>query len=702
LKTHFREEPYKADFKYPLVLVEEVFEQTAAGQEQFVRRDVMVGNHVMVRFPSDMTAADIEQWTDDHGYSVLKKLWTTDVYLIQTPETSVDALDHIIADFELAFRSDNGVLIDRDYLVFASATPNDPSFGSLWGLHNIGQSGGTADADIDAPEAWDIATGSRDVVVGIIDSGIDRTHPDLAANMWSNPGEIAGNGIDDDSNGFVDDVHGWDFYADDNNPHDENGHGTHCAGTIGAVGGNGTGVVGVNWDVSMVALRFLSASGSGYSSDAIDAVNYAALLGIDLTSNSWGGGGYNSVLEDAIRAAGDIGMFFIAAAGNDNVNNDVSPHYPSSFDLDCVIAVASSDRNDSRSSFSCYGLTSVDLAAPGSSIYSTVPNGSYGTKSGTSMATPHVAGAVALIKSVAPMMTIPDLKSLLLDHVDPLPAFNGKCVSGGRLNLLASLEYVAGALPSILSVMIDDSAGNGDGIVNPGEIFKIVLEIENRGVDPATNLVATLKVATGSMFDLQIASVPVGDLAPGQTIIPSNVFSVVAMPSASTPYLEDAVVEFTFTSVGGADFREVVLPLSIYTSSTVSGRVTDVPGNPIEGATVSYDGAASGQVATDLDGEYSAVLIDGSYSFQASATGYVDGVAQSVVVPPGKEHIDFSLGNPEISISPTNLQVVVFQSNATIRVLDVHNSGDVPLTWSVDRVSQTFIWLKFCQQGKKI
>ncbi len=683
---------YKADGKYPLVLVEEVVEKSSTGQEQFVRRDVMVGNHMMVRFPSGMTAADAEQWAADHGYLVLKKLRTTDVYLIQTPETGVDALDHIIDDFKCSFPSCDqisNVSAERDFLVFSGDIPNDPSFGMLWGLQNTGQSGGTADADIDAPEAWEIAIGSRDVVIGIIDSGIDRTHPDLAANMWTNPGEIAENGIDDDGNGFVDDVHGWDFYADDNNPHDENGHGTHCAGTIGAVGGNGIGVAGVNWEVSMVALRFLDALGSGYSSDAIDAVNYARTLGLDLTSNSWGGGGYSSVLEAAIRAAGDVGMFFIAAAGNDNVNNDVSPYYPSSYDLDCIIAVASSDRNDSRSSFSCYGLISVDLAAPGTDIYSTVPNGSYGIKSGTSMATPHVAGAVALIKSVAPMMTIPDLKSLLLDHVDPLPAFNGKCVSGGRLNLSTSLEYVAGALPSISSVMIDDRAGNGDGIVNPGEIFEIALEIENRGVDPATNLVATLRVDTGSMFDLQIASVPVGDLASGQTIVPSNVFSVVAVPSAFTPYLEDAVVEFTFTSVGGADVHEVVLPLSIYISSAVSGRVTDVSGSPIEGAMVGYDGTTRGQVATDSNGGYSVILIDGSYSFQASAMGYVDGVAQSVVVPPGKGHVDFSLGNPEILVSPTNLQALVFQSNATIRVLDIHNSGDVPLIWSVGRVFQT-------------
>ncbi len=454
---------YDTDFKYPQLLVEETYQQLASGEER-VNHVAMVANHALVRFPAAMLPNEIEQWSADRGYSVLKKLRTANVYLIQTPESGVDALDRILADFRTSFPSSDsepGVFAEPDYIVTTSTIPDDSSFGSLWGLHNTGQSGGTADADIDAPEAWDIGTGSHQVLVGIIDTGIDRTHPDLAPNMWSNPAEIAGNGLDDDNNGFIDDVYGWDFYANDNNPHDENGHGTHCAGTIGAVGDNGTGVVGVNWNVSMVALRFLSPGGSGSTSDAIDAVNYGKKIGVDLTSNSWGGGGNSSALENAIRNAGASNILFVAAAGNDSLNTDVSPHYPSSYSLDCIVSVASSDRNDARSYFSNYGLVAVDLAAPGSSIYSTLPGGTYGSKSGTSMATPHVAGAVALMKSHSPDAPVAEIKQLLFDYVDPLPAFSGKCVTEGRLNIHQTMENMRGPV----SVVLLPEANETDGIL---------------------------------------------------------------------------------------------------------------------------------------------------------------------------------------------------------------------------------------------
>ena len=206
-----------------------------------------------------------------------------------------------------------------------------PSLWRLYGLNNYGQSGGTTDADIDAPEAWEITTGSRDVVIGVIDSGVDITHPDLAANIWVNPGETPNNGIDDDGNGFIDDVNGWDFYDDDNTPNDGNGHGTHVAGTIGAVGNNNSGIAGVNWEVSLLPLRFLGDDGSGWTSDAVAAVNYATMLkrdfGINVvaTNNSWGGGGYSRTLDRAIEAANDQGIMFVAAAGNQGSNNDTNP-----------------------------------------------------------------------------------------------------------------------------------------------------------------------------------------------------------------------------------------------------------------------------------------------------------------------------------------------------------------------------------------
>jgi hypothetical protein len=327
---------------------------------------------------------------------------------------------------------------EPDYKVEISSTfPDDPRFGELWGMHNTGQSGGTVDADIDAPEAWDISTGSSEIIVAVIDTGVDYTHPDLAANMWVNTGEIPGNGLDDDGNGYIDDVYGYDFCNYDGNPMDDHYHGTHCAGTIGAVGDNGEGVAGVCWDVRIMALKFLDSGGSGWTSDAINCVEYSILMGANLSSNSWGGGGYSQGLKDAINAAGAAGMLFVAAAGNDSSNNDTYPFYPSSYDCNSLIAVMATDRNDNKSGFSNYGLVSVDLGAPGSSILSCEPGSSYQYLSGTSMATPHVAGASALLWSMNQMLSNSEVKDILLQTVDKTLA--GLCVSEGRLNVYSAI-----------------------------------------------------------------------------------------------------------------------------------------------------------------------------------------------------------------------------------------------------------------------
>jgi len=349
---------------------------------------------------------------------------------------------------ESALQSVNGqpgvLYAEPDYEAQALATiPNDPSFAQLWGMNNTGQGGGTPDADIDAPEAWDTATGSERVVVAVIDTGVDYTHADLAANIWTNPGEIPGNGLDDDGNGFVDDVHGYDFINNDGDPMDDMNpiyHGTHCAGTIGAVGNNGVGVAGVCWNVRIMALKFLGASGSGDTSDAVRAVEYAVLMGARLTSNSWGGGGATQSLRDAIAAAGAAGQLFIAAAGNSNRDNDLTPLYPTGYDCDNIISVMATDSNDVRASFSCYGATTVDIAAPGVGIYSCKAGNAYQSLSGTSMATPHVAGAAALLLSVDPALTWAEIKAILLDTADRKASLTKLCVSEGRLNIAAAVE----------------------------------------------------------------------------------------------------------------------------------------------------------------------------------------------------------------------------------------------------------------------
>ena len=318
---------------------------------------------------------------------------------------------------------------------------NDPYFSRLWGLHNTGQFGGKTDSDIDGPEARGHQTGSKDVVVGVIDTGIDYNHPDLKNNIWKNQAEIDGKAnVDDDNNGYVDDKYGYDFAYNDGDPMDVRGHGTHVAGTIGAEGDNKIGVAGVNKNVSLMALKFLNDQGRGTMADAIEAVKYATLMGADLTNNSWGGGGYSRTLEDTIEK----GPLFFAAAGNSNKDNDYERRYPSGYDLENIVAVASTDQNDNRSSFSNYGATSVDLGAPGSFILSTLPNDEYRFFNGTSMATPHVAGVGALLLAEDPNLTDKKVKEIILNSVDEIDALKGKTVTGGRLNAHEALLLAKG------------------------------------------------------------------------------------------------------------------------------------------------------------------------------------------------------------------------------------------------------------------
>ncbi|MFZ5829036.1 MAG: S8 family serine peptidase [Planctomycetota bacterium] len=386
------------------------------------------------------------------GIEVIGGLGMAGQVLVRTSGASTDMVTDWFDNQDLfAYYEPNAILP-------LTATPNDPNFSQLWGLNNTGQTGGRIDADIDAPEAWNVTTGSSSIVVGVIDTGVDYNHPDLAANIWTNPGEIAGNGIDDDGNGFVDDIHGFDFVNNDGDPMDDHGHGTHCAGTIAGRGNNGQGVAGVAWNSSVMALKFLSSSGSGSISNAVRALNYATMMrtmyGVDIrvTSNSWGGGGYSSSMDSAILASEQAGMLFVAAAGNDAQNNDVVANYPSNYTSASVIAVAATDHNDNLASFSNYGATTVDLAAPGVNIYSCRPGGGYQYMSGTSMATPHVAGAVALLWSANPSASASEIKAALLAGVDPVASLSGKVATGGRLNVMGGIEemgiQVAATSPS--------------------------------------------------------------------------------------------------------------------------------------------------------------------------------------------------------------------------------------------------------------
>jgi subtilisin family serine protease len=380
-------------------------------------------------------------------FQVLRGLGLVGQVLVRAAGVSPDLASTVLA------ANPNISGFEQDAIHQFNVMPNDPQVGQLWGMENQGQTGGTSDADIDAAAAWGISTGSRNVVVAVIDTGVDWRHPDLAANLWVNAGEVA-NGLDDDGNGLVDDVYGYNFAANTGDPMDDNGHGTHVAGTIAAVGDNGVGVAGVNWSGSIMALKFLRADGSGTTSDAIRAINYATMqrvrfgVNVRVINMSWGGGGFSSALRDAIQAAGDAGILAVAAAGNSARNNDLNPQYPSSYDCSTLVAVAATDSRDQLASFSNYGASSVDLAAPGVSILSTYPNNRYVTLSGTSMATPHVAGVAALAWSVAPNATVAEIKNALLAGVDRVSSLSGKVLTGGRLNAYNTLRLLNPAAPA--------------------------------------------------------------------------------------------------------------------------------------------------------------------------------------------------------------------------------------------------------------
>ena len=423
--------------KYPILRVEDELIRTPQG-DRLIRQSAMVGDHVMVKLLDPKLAESVLlAELGDGSAHVRRRMPASGLWLVAFSEPKLETVPRAVT--RLSGMTKRVRVAEPDHILRAQTTPNDPSYSTLWGLHNTGQSSGFTDADIDAPEAWALSTGSASVIVAVLDTGIDQTHPDLLANLWTNPGEIAGNSLDDDNNGYVDDTRGWDFVNSDNNPNDDNGHGTHCAGTIGAVGNNGAGVSGVCWQVSLLGLKFLDASGSGFESDGAEAISYATNLGVALTSNSYVNDVYNQSMKDAIDEADTAGILFVAAAGNSSNNLDLFPEYPASFTCSNIISVASTTRTDELSSFSNFSATSVDLAAPGSDVYSTIHNGGYGTKSGTSMATPHVAGACALMKSFKPALTHTQILDLLLITVDTKPALTGKCVSGGRLNVFNAL-----------------------------------------------------------------------------------------------------------------------------------------------------------------------------------------------------------------------------------------------------------------------
>ena len=326
-------------------------------------------------------------------------------------------------------------------------TPSDTLLSSMYPAST------TAAGGIFLREAWDLSTGSVNNVVGVIDTGVDYLHPDLAANIWENSGEIAGNGIDDDGNGQVDDFHGYDFYNNDSDPADDHSHGTAVSGTIGAVGNNARGTVGINWSVKMIACKAFNSAGVGSIATIVSCLNYLTDLrnnyavNIVATNNSYGGFPNSVTLFNAIAATRSAGMIYVAGAGNDATNSDTSPFYPAGFDLDNIISVGATDSSGDLTNFSNYGATTVDIGAPGLGVYTTLPNNQYGAYQGTSIATPHVTGVVALLMAYHPTYSYLQVRSSILNTGTVMSGLANKSVSGAILNVAAALQYAAPEIP---------------------------------------------------------------------------------------------------------------------------------------------------------------------------------------------------------------------------------------------------------------
>jgi subtilisin family serine protease len=532
--------------KYPLLRVEEDLLRTSQG-EQRLRQVAMVGDHVLVKLRQPkMSEADFLQKLGDGAARVRQRMPASGLWLVSFSEPHLDTVPQAVA--RLRKLEDLVAIVEPDHVLSAQVMPDDASFSQQWALHNTGQSGGVVDADLDATEAWELHTGSRSVLVAVIDTGIQISHPDLAANVWTNPGEIPGNGLDDDGNGYVDDVRGWDYVNWDNDPADDHGHGTHCAGIIGAVGNNAIGVSGVCWEVSLLALKFLNSSGNGYESDAAEATLYAASLGARVTSNSYTGTAWSQILKDALDTAGQAGVLCVAAAGNTGNNIDFFPEYPAAYESPNLISVAATTRTDALASYSNYGALTVDLAAPGSEILSTTLQSGFTLSSGTSMAAPQVAGACALLMSYRPAFSHMQVRDLLLTTVEARPALTGKCVTGGRLNLYNALLAADDILATPTGTL--NVAGSVGGPFTP-TVQSLTL----------TNHSGVQRPWTVTCDRPWITLMPTsGTLEPGGSVEVSVLVNAAAQPLLATTH--QAFLSITSTSTGRVQARTLALEIS--------------------------------------------------------------------------------------------------------------------------------------------
>ncbi|MDB6076698.1 MAG: hypothetical protein JWO82_445, partial [Akkermansiaceae bacterium] len=663
---------YRTGFKYPLIRVEDDYSATDA-ENHPSRRVSMVADHLLVRIENGSQPL-LDRFLASHPkVSVLSRLDTGEHVLLSFPEPlSTAAMQGWIT----LLRQSGLTTAEPDYLQQIAAVPDDSSYPSLWGLHNTGQTGGTSGADIDAQDAWDITTGSSSVIVGIVDSGMDYTHNDLAPNVWSN---AAGQ-------------HGHDYYDDDNDPLDSSAssHGTHVAGTIGAAGNNGQGVTGVNWSVKMMSVRFIGPSGTGATSDAISCIRFATDNGAKVLNNSWGssGGSPGDSLDTEIKRAKTHGVLFVAAAangGDDQIgdDNDQIPVYPANYPEDNIISVAATDSADHLASFSNYGHTTVDLAAPGVSIYSTLPGNRYGLMSGTSMATPHVTGAAALVLAANSTLTYAQVRTRLLGNTDALATLNGSTVSGGRLNAYKAIQDLGGPVLQLTRKDYAVTTGNGDAFLNPGETVALNLTLANTGSVAASSATITAALSAGAPATLNPTQITTASLAPNATLTLDSAFQLTLGNPATLP--ATFTVTFSMTSPSSTRSWTDTLQLTVRNPATLAGTVTRAAtGAPIPGATITIRGPVNHDLVTDSSGHYQVATVAGSFTVAASATGLAASEVRSINATASTAPVDFALGTASLELTPATFDLTVPANQTRTISLNAKASGDTPRDLAFD------------------
>lgn len=427
------------EFDFPIRIEETIYHDSGSDETRILRSVAMAANQIIVGFEGSQDETSIEDLITLTGSALVEFDDVRNLIVIELSDVGINSIYEAISQLETSQISGRIRYAQPNYLYGITDTPNDPKYldGSLWGLHNTGQYGGVEDVDIDAPEAWDMITGAPSVVVAVIDSGINYTHEDLVQSIWTNSGEIPNNQIDDDGNGYVDDIYGANVITGTGDPRDDNSHGTHCAGTIAASGNNQIGVVGVAWNAQIMSVKFLDSRGRGLDANAAKAIDYAVNEGARVISASWGGEGRSPLLQESIARAEAKGVLFVAAAGNSGLNIDIYPSYPAAYDNSNIVTVASIQRDGRLSGFSNFGVKGVDIAAPGSYILSTVSNSNsaYASKSGTSMATPHVSGALALVLQKFPNIGYKDAINRIIWSGEQAHTYSGKTKTDRLLNV---------------------------------------------------------------------------------------------------------------------------------------------------------------------------------------------------------------------------------------------------------------------------